>query len=144
MPFDRKSLNSIDMKTNLILILLLSINFQLYSQNTKKNNCSEKLQITFLDIETAKGELKNHTTARNYLNIVVDKTGIFYMNKNLRDKSHLESLIKKDNTLLNEFNAVIGINNEAQFEIFTDLLCWLNNLNNYNVRDVQVYHFNNL
>ncbi|WP_074405998.1 MULTISPECIES: hypothetical protein [Aquimarina] len=131
------------MKKIILLLLFLAINFQLFSQNTKKNNCSEKLQVTFLSRETAKWELKNHTTARDYLNIVVDEKGIFYKNETLRDGSHLERLIKKDNTLFNEFNAVIGIYNEAKFEIFTDLLCWLNNFESYQVSEVQIYHFDN-
>ncbi|MEE9362254.1 MAG: hypothetical protein V3U92_06625 [Cellulophaga sp.] len=66
------------MKTILISALLFFINFSTYSQKYKKNNCSEDLEITFLDKDDAEWETKNHSVARNYLNIKIDAASILY------------------------------------------------------------------
>lgn len=125
----------------IILLFFLIVSFETFSQNLKTNYCSENLEITFLDKETAKWEIKNHKMARDYLNIIIEDNGMPYKDKYFKDKSHLIKLIEEDSALFKEFNVVIGIKNEVPFVVFTELLCWLKDLGNYRVDEIQVYHF---
>ena len=132
------------MKKYVALTLLLVISLSLSAQEVQKNKCTENVKLTFLNKEGAIRQLKNHSSARDYLNIVVNKDGLFYQNTPLRSANHLEDLIKKDSTLFKEFRVVIGIHGQAKFDRLTEIFCWLKQLNNYRATEVFIYHFDDL
>ncbi|AUP79489.1 hypothetical protein [Flavivirga eckloniae] len=126
--------------TTAIVFLLMS--YSVYSQSSDKNHCSENLKITFLDKKDADWELKNHSIANKYLNIVIDDSRILYLNNDIKDESELFDAIQEiEKAVTYRFRVVIGIKNDVPFEVFTDLLCWLSKIRSDQIGDIEVYHF---
>ncbi len=80
--------------------------------------------------------------ACDYLNIVIVNENILYKGEPVLDKDDLEIKIKRDSTLYQEFDVVIGVENDVPFEVVSTVFCWLDEFNLYwQIKDVVMYHF---
>ncbi len=134
------------MRTLNLFILLLVMHISSFSQDFEKNNCSDSLQIKFIGKNEAETTFKEHKLATEYLNIIINESGIYYKGKlfSYSDKSLLSNVIREEVDLTKSFLLRVGINNYSKFEIFLDLICFIKDEYSGNISAVELYHFNKL
>ena len=106
------------MKYLVNLFFLIFVITNCCSQNFKKNNCSENLEITFLSKSKGKLFFDEHKSTNDYLNIVIDKSGISYKGNYFKSEDEFENSVLIDSTLQKQTNVIIGVENSSPFFCF--------------------------
>lgn len=125
----------------LICLMFLFMGFSGLSQNVKRNDCSKGKEIRFLDPDSASRALDSHGSEDGYLNIIIGESGISYKGDIFNSREELLAAIKQNSSLPSSFGLVVGISEDATFEIFTAFICWLDSDLWVRIGSVEAYHF---
>lgn len=129
------------MKLIVIILFVASMSFYGNSQDLQKNSCSANSEIIFLTEELARKEWNNHNLASDYINLIITDSSTFYLGKELKNDSELNSMITENDELPKNFVVVIGIENSVSFEKFSDLICKFESFLTLRINELRVYHF---
>lgn len=129
------------MKLIVIILFVASMSFYGNSQDLQKNSCSANSEIIFLTEELARKEWNNHNLASDYINLIITDSSTFYLGKELKNDSELNSMITENDELPKNFVVVIGIENSVPFEKFSDLICKFESFLTLRINELRVYHF---